>query len=558
MIPVSFYTLGCKLNQNETEALSASFNEEGFTIVPWNFPADDAMPLLCIINTCTVTSKAEQKARRIIRLSLNAGCVVLVTGCYAQLEQDVLKKLGKEKKTAGPLFIFPGQGKEKLLDLPRYLADTVNIFGKEDPPAIIAQLTSAIINFNSKFFLTGAANNCARNIEGVDEIKQNGTGPIRQTLEKNNEGPQKHKITGIPNTHQILRASVCLQTMSPYDENRNAFSFNPQHFSFHSRAFLKIQDGCNLSCAYCRVPLARGKSISLEPQEALLRLQALEDKGVAEAVLTGVNICQYHGGKNPSLGLPGLLKFLLENTRNISLRLSSIEPVADSNSLRITNGNTGISDDFFEILANKRIRNHFHLSVQSGSDSVLAKMGRAYKARDIVRIVEKLRTIRDDPFIACDIITGFPGETGDDFEKTAGLCKSMDFAWIHGFPYSKRPGTSAAAIKENLVSEKTAKERLQVLLEYAKNGKKEYIHRWQGKVVEAVAESPGDEPVQPGEKDIFFPFFPAMTDNYIKVRCVSDSLDGFFKEIKPGIAITCKIGKTASEYGFDAWAVLEK
>ena len=539
MLPVSFYTLGCKLNQNETEALSDAFGKEGFTVLPWSFleskkqvlpenrisEAGNSCPLLCIINTCTVTSKAEQKARRVIRLCLRYGCTVLVTGCYAQLEEKAIKKLADDKKSTGTLFVFPGQGKEKLLDLPCYLVDILRISNNEGLPVTKAQLATAIKNFNSEFYLTKT---------------------------------QRHRDSDICEVRSVLCASVppCedKREIVSIDCEKNPFSFNPQHFSFHSRAFLKIQDGCDYSCAYCRVPLARGKSISLESQEVLTRLKALEEKGMAEAVLTGVNICQYADPENSSRRFPGLLKFLLDNTKNIAIRLSSIEP----NTHCYTPDNTIESEDFFTMLANRRIRPHFHLSVQSGSDSVLTAMGRDYKAQDIVWMVKKLRTVRDDPFIACDIITGFPGETEDDFEQTADLCRTVGFAWIHAFPYSRRPGTMAAAVTKGLVSERIAGERLNLLMDYAKSGKKDYIQRWQGKIVDAVFEcaSGGDS-----EKNDFFPFFPALTDNYIKVRCVRHVhgfLNSSYKRIVPGNACRCRIEQIASEIegGFDAWARL--
>ena len=487
MLSVSFYTLGCKLNQNETEALSDAFRESGFAVLPWVSLAVDTLPFLCIINTCTVTSKAEQKARRIIRHCLNCGCIVIVTGCYAQLGQKALSVLGKD---SGLLFVVPGQDKEKLLLLPLYLAK---------------KLKNSVDKSNTELY------GCA--VQGM---------PLREIIESffNNDRLQKLE--------------------------RNPFSFNPRHFSFHSRSFLKIEDGCDFSCAYCRVPLARGKSISLESKEIVSRLKILEEAGMAEAVLTGVNICQYRDPGNPLCRLPELLEFLLENTKDIRLRLSSIEPEPPEG---------GLFENFFEILAHKRIRNHFHLSVQSGSDSVLAVMGRNYKALDIVRITEKLKAIRDDPFIACDIITGFPGETEDDFEKTVLLCRTAGFASIHVFPFSKRPGTRAATIKKGLVSEKKARERLKLLLMISKKGRNDYVRRWQGKTVEAVAESPFAMPALSAEKSDFFPFFPALTDNYIKVRV---SANQSCERSVPGKAFLCRIGRAASENesGFDAWAEL--
>ena len=474
---VSFYTLGCKLNQLETESIADSFRNAGFTVLPWFLPVlkekrqlnNTTIPELCIINTCTVTSKAEQKARRMIRLCLSYGCIVLVTGCYAQLEREELAALGNK------LFILPGQLKDKLLDLPSSLA-----------AAGIGQLSLEISRW-------------------------------------------------------------CQNINKTPDETVSAFRFNPQHFIYHSRAFLKIQDGCDRSCAYCRVPLARGKSISLSSKEALCRLQALEKKGMAEAVITGVNICQYRDPYNPAITLPALLKYLLDNTSTIALRLSSIEPEFLSKRL---------DSDFFSVLSHQRIRNHFHLSVQSGSNTILAAMGRPYQANDVIYAAEKLRTIRDDPFLACDIICGFPGETDDEFNKTITLCQKINFAWIHAFPYSKRPGTPAASIRIGQVNQNTTGKRVHALLELAKQGKNAYIRRWQGKTIIAVSESISEQTISENDN---LQYFPAITDNYIKIAV----LETTGKRPKPGTSFSCKISKILEKNtlpssravpdGFDAW-----
>ncbi|MDR1929499.1 MAG: radical SAM protein, partial [Treponema sp.] len=363
MRSVSFYTLGCKLNQLETEAVAESFRAAGFAVLPWEDAAD-----LRIINTCTVTSKAEQKARRILRLALKK-TPVIVTGCYAQLDGRELSEAGRNGG-GDRLFILPGALKDGLLDLPARL--------------------------------NGSG--------GIEE-------GIRNWMESRDPGKTGADGGG--------------------GENTGAFRFNPRDFSFHSRAFLKIQDGCNSNCAYCRVPLARGKSVSLEAAEVLARLKALEERGFAEAVLTGVNITQYSCPGKGQCGLGGLLELLLGGTRRIALRLSSLEP----------NGACGpLEPGFLSIVADSRIRPHFHLSVQSGSAKILSAMGRPYTPGDIRDAVAALRGIRDDPFLACDIITGFPGEEAEQFEETWGLCGDLDFAWIHPFPYSPRRGTRAFSL----------------------------------------------------------------------------------------------------------------
>jgi len=501
LISVLFHTLGCKLNQLETEALTEAFRDAGCAILGAGessgesdnpgtsgnprHPDRDAgkQPDMCVINTCTVTSKAEQKARRIIRFYLRKNCVILVTGCYAQLEQEELEALG-----SGSLFVVCGRVKDRLLDLPRYLA-------KENPDK--AGLSSVLARW----------------------------------LEE--EGFAKKKQFAGTNVHD-----------NELQADSASFRFNPRNFSFHSRAFLKIQDGCDRNCAYCRVPLARGKSTSLAAAEVLLRLKALEEKGRPEAVITGVNIAQYRDPENPPMTLPALLHFLLDNTGRIALRLSSIEPEFDSDF-----GTGGIfTEEFFEVLSHPRIRSHFHISVQSGSDTILAAMGRPYRAHHIIEMAEKIRTIKDDPFLACDIITGFPGESDADFEKTLELCRIAGFAWIHAFPYSKRPGTPACLMKGQ-IRPCIAGKRLAALTEMARQGRKCYVRRWQGKIVEAIAEKSQTE-----AKTIGFPaFFSALTANYIRVRVPFDENGSGFS---PGSSFCCKIGRAAEEgeKTFDAWA----
>jgi threonylcarbamoyladenosine tRNA methylthiotransferase MtaB len=256
---------------------------------------------------------------------------------------------------------------------------------------------------------------------------------------------------------------------------------------------LKIQDGCNNFCAYCRVPFARGNSVSLESSEVLRRLKILEEKGYAEAVLTGVNIGNYCHDEARSLG--GLLLYLLENTSAIALRLSSIPPEKKL-----------IGEAFIEAAKSGRARPHFHLSLQSGSDNILGMMGRRYGSSEAEECAARLRDCRGDPFLACDVIAGFPGETEKDFEDTYRFCKNLDFAWIHVFPFSPRPGTAAFKMRPR-VSERDAVFRVARLTELAKEGRARYVERWLGKTV-AAAPLTGNA---------------VLTDNYLKVRLCGES-----------------------------------
>ena len=445
----SVYTLGCKLNQLETEAITDSFCRQGFSFIPWETATDAS---ILVINTCTVTSMAEQKARRLIRKALreHPQACFIVTGCYAQMEAAALNALGES--FSDRFFVIPEEKKDLLLDLPLFLTDT-----------------------------------------GVD--------------------PEQAAPATLPGLVSSWHASYVSQNSKlPSD---SSFRFRPENFASHSRAFLKIQDGCDRSCAYCRVNLARGKSRSLGAKEALEELLSLERRGFTEAVLAGVNIFQY---RDSQMALPGLLDFLLEGTRTIRLRLSSIDLGGQTKEFQ---------SDFVRVLANKRIRPHFHLSLQSGSAEVLKKMGRLYVPEDIEKIVTLLREAREDPFLACDIITGFPTETPDEFEKTYRLCEKIGFAWIHAFPFSRRPGTAAYDFPER-VSEKDATKRVKLLTDLARKGRREYIARWEGKEVEAVIES--DENLPKG-------FVPGVSENYLKL-CISY---GDEPTPAPGTLARCRI-----------------
>jgi threonylcarbamoyladenosine tRNA methylthiotransferase MtaB len=274
-------------------------------------------------------------------------------------------------------------------------------------------------------------------------------------------------------------------------------------FSFHSRPFLKIQDGCGHACSYCRVTIARGPSVSLDAETLLFRLRALEEAGHGEAVLTGVNLNQYRGTYRfqDALDLPALLEYLLANTRTIALRLSSLEPDC-------------LNEPFLRALANKRIRPHFHLSVQSGSPLILERMRRTYGPEAVEAAVRRLRTLRDDPFLAADIIAGFPGETPAEFAKTCELCRRADFAWIHAFPYSRRPGTEAASFRE-AVPEREAVRRVAALTGLARRGRAAYIRRWTGKTVEAIVEGGAEGAAM-----------TALSENYLKLTLPAPEAQG--------------------------------
>jgi len=397
VLRVAFRTLGCKLNQLETESVADAFSEAGALLCSFEEIAD-----LYVVNTCTVTSKAEQKARRVMRQALvqNPQAVVLVTGCYAQMDPEGLALV--QSRT----IVLPGEEKSTLLSLAAWLQD--NWQGHGD-------LQDAVIEWKS-----------GREAQGKAPADK-----------------------------------------APPDR----FAYHPKTFAFHSRPSLKIEDGCNNRCAYCRVCLARGPAVSLAPERVLERLRELEGAGKAEVVLTGINLAQYRDG---AMKFPELLFYMIEGTERIRFRISSYEPEL-------------IDETFLRAFANPRVQPHVHLSVQSGSSAVLRRMARPYTAEKVAEAIRALRATRDDPFLAADIIAGFPGETDAEFEETFAFCRDMDFAWIHAFPFSARPGTKAFDMKPK-VPERVAGERVAKLTELAKEGKARYIDRWKGNIVDVILE----------------------------------------------------------------------
>ncbi|MCQ2592232.1 MAG: tRNA (N(6)-L-threonylcarbamoyladenosine(37)-C(2))-methylthiotransferase MtaB [Treponema sp.] len=419
MKTVQIETLGCRLNQIESEAAARFFEDAGFSVKMSNVTSqtdEDLDTVLCILNTCTVTQKAEQKARRIIRLLLKKypEALLIVTGCYAQLAGPEIEKMDEKIVALG------GQIKSRISEVPSLLLDFLK--GKE----------WSVLDFK--------------------EIVQ----------------------------EKIITPPV-FKPFFPED----SFKLSTTSFLSHSRASLKIQDGCNNNCSYCAIHKARGKSVSIDVNTAVKRVQELEAAGHQEVVITTVNIGQYRGkyidescnGAEVYFNFSKLLEMLLKKTEKIRFRISSLYPEV-------------VDEDFCRVVSDDRVCPHFHISVQSGSNKVLRAMNRVYAAEAVVAACEKLRKVKENPFIACDIITGFPGETDEDFEQTKKLCEKCNFTWIHAFPYSERPGTLAAEMK-NKVPQNVSGERAKWLSDFAVEHKIKYIEECIGKKYPAVLETTG-------------------------------------------------------------------
>ena len=405
---IHFETLGCKLNQVESEGLAACFVNAGFTadMTPVTAACSvDNDVVLCVINTCTVTAKAEQKARRIIRLLLAKypQSAVVVTGCYAQLGRKEILAMDER------VCVLGGQYKGRLSEIPERIQNE-----EFDSP----QKLSA--------FLNGT----------FDSIYKNAA-------------PGK-----IDSPFRLL----------------------PDNFIHHTRPSLKIQDGCNCVCTYCAIRLARGKSVSLDAEEVIRRVRQLEQNGHKEVVITTVNIGQYRSKwQDKTVDFTDLLELILQNTNSIHIRISSLYPEI-------------VDERLAKVIADERVQSHFHISVQSGSDDVLLKMKRPYKIEAVYRACRLLKQAKGNPFLACDIIVGFPGESDRDFELTLSMLKECGFTFVHAFPFSARPGTEAYKMRP-MVPNSIAKVRMEALEKFNEESKKAYIESYQGQFLNAISET---------------------------------------------------------------------
>lgn len=407
MIRIYVYTLGCRLNQCESEAITDAFISQGFQVVRNASEAD-----LVIVNTCTVTSKAEQKARRMIRLFARTARALIITGCYAEMDADEIEKLSDK------LVIFDLRQKASILELPGYLRSELH---EED---MLLQL-----------------------LEGFKKV------------------------------------------------DSDPFRFDARGFNDHSRAYLKIQDGCDNHCGYCRTSIARGSSISLDSEEVVRRALKLEAEGFHEIMLTGVNLTMYN---HENGGLGELCEKLLAALGpDMRLRFSSME--ADH-----------VDDRLLECCRDERIQPHFHLPIQSASNKVLSIANRKYQIEKVKYIVERLREVKNDPFIACDIITGLPGEGEEEFQETYDFLEKYSFAAFHVFPYSPRKGTDLYGRKDR-PEERVRDERAEKLRKLSQVHQRRYLSRQEGRILEVL--------VEVTRNGLYY----GTTGNYLKAEVVSRS-----------------------------------
>ena len=358
MKTVAFYTLGCKVNQYETEAIAESFKNMGYNVNKFDEKSD-----VYVVNSCSVTAMADRKARTLISKArkLNPEAIIVLCGCYSQTSGEV-----KNIKDAD--IIIGNRGKCEI-------------------PKIVEKYEG------KKYY----------NVPDIMEVK----------------GFEETPVTG--------------------HEGK-------------TRAFMKIQDGCDNYCAYCIIPYARGHIRSREMTSIKNEAENLIKNGYREIVLTGIHITSY-GKDLGGVTLLDVLKMLHEVDGLMRIRLGSLE----------------YNDALIEVAENAeklpRLCNHFHVSLQSGCEETLKRMGRKYTAAEYKNGINKLRAAFPGAAITTDIMVGFPGETEEEFEESLTFAKNMEFAKMHIFPYSIRPGTRASKMNGQLTlnEKKLRVEKLEII-----------------------------------------------------------------------------------------------
>ena len=406
---VSFLTLGCKVNQYETQALKALFEKEGYQLVSDEEPAD-----VCIVNSCSVTNIADRKSRQAIRKfrKNNPEGIVAVTGCYAQVGSADLANMPE-------VDIIAGTNEKTAL------------------PNLVAQFAE-----------------------------------------------EHRRITRVP----AYRDLGCFDEMGVVEAMEG-----------RTRAYIKIQEGCDRFCSYCIIPYARGPVRSRREEDILEEARSLIGSGYREIVLTGINTALYGSEEDGVPKLDRLIGKIDAMEGDFRIRLSSLEP-------------TVINADYVKkLFPFKKLCHHVHLSIQSGSDSVLREMNRRYNREEYLQIVEALRECDPAYGISTDIIVGFPGETDGDFEQSIQIARESGFCRVHVFRYSPRKGTPAAARKDQVPS-KEKNRRSEILSEVGKQAAEAFIRQNIGKVRPVLFEE-----YLPEEGCI-----TGYTDNYLKVYVQTD------------------------------------
>lgn len=282
--------------------------------------------------------------------------------------------------------------------------------------------------------------------------------------------PENVRVFPNKKKHQIFE-SIIQNKNDPLTPNEeNYIDFNPYEFHLHTRVPIKIQEGCDYFCSYCILPYVRGKPRSRPSQSIIDQINSLTDSGVKEIVLTGINLGLY-GKEFAGYSLSHLIEEIKSKTNIPQIRLSSLEPMFFLND----SCEEGIAKERIHFLAsNKKVCPHFHIPLQSGADTVLARMKRPYTTKQFSSIISHIKNQMPEAAIGCDVIVGFPGETEEEFARTAAFIESLPIAYLHVFPFSPRPYTSASHMTGRPHGT-VVKKRVQQLIAISKEKKRKYF-----------------------------------------------------------------------------------
>ncbi|HJX71156.1 MAG TPA: tRNA (N(6)-L-threonylcarbamoyladenosine(37)-C(2))-methylthiotransferase MtaB [Bacteroidales bacterium] len=420
----AFKTMGCRLNQYETDALVTDFYKAGYQIVPFADQAD-----VYVVNTCTVTSASDHKSKNIINQAVkrNKDSVVVVTGCMANSRKEWLED-------------------------------------REEITFVV-------------------------------------------------ENKRKSSVFSLVDAH--FRGEM----LNPGDLKQNLFGFSLVEKGFHTRSMIKIQEGCNNFCTYCIVPWVRGLAASRPVKDILHHIRQVTDAGFKEVVLTGVNISRYH---DEGIYFEDLIEKILQLEGNFRLRISSLEP-------------EGFGDKLHDLFSHPKMCPHLHLCLQSGSDRILIQMGRQYDLKQYYSIVNRFRKCFPDFNFTTDIITGFPGETDEDFDQTCQVVRDIGFSHIHTFKYSVRKGTKAAGMSGQ-IPENIKSRRSEIIRKIGETNKTRYRKTLIGKEQTVLIEKV-QKGIAKGYGEHYVPVeFKARSDkntfHRVKIACLSDGKDPILIGVK--------------------------
>jgi threonylcarbamoyladenosine tRNA methylthiotransferase MtaB len=439
-------TLGCKVNQADSEAISEQMSAAGFIQRDFNEVAD-----IYIVNTCTVTHLGDRSSRQLIAQAhrRHPDALLVVTGCYAEINPQAVAAL------PGVDLVVGNRDKHTLVEAIR---QTEQSAGEQERREVHTPPTGRLLP-----------------IFPLDTLHIGSDHALAFDSLSNEPQPDNpSRLSPFPLTSEA---------------NTNEHPGSP--FS-RTRVQMKVQDGCNNRCTYCIVPYVRGKSRSRSITSVVEHVQRKVRAGFKEVVLTGIHLGDYHPDGDEQRDLGDLIAALLQETAIPRIRVSSLEP----EDFRL---------EWLKLWENPRMCRHLHLPMQSGSDAILRRMARRYNSARYRAIITEARRLIPDIAMSTDIITGFPGETDEDFERTYHLAQELEFAKMHVFRFSARQGTAAARMR-NQIKEEVKKARSERLLALNEELSQRFRERFLGKTVEVLIEQSHHG------------IWEGLTDNYIRVE----------------------------------------